>query len=130
MSTELSITTDQLTEQGYTYVGLCDDVPLLEGCRATVGDRKIAVFHRLTGFSAIDAFCPHKAGPLHDGLVSDDCVTCPLHSWRINLDDGHVLGQEDMSVPVHELQTVDGQIWVKLNQKEASTGGALCDGDC
>jgi nitrite reductase (NADH) small subunit len=39
---------------------------------------------------ATDNRCPHKGGPLADGIVSGDSVVCPLHAWRINLIGGAV----------------------------------------
>ena len=44
------------------------------------------------GFRAIDGNCPHRGGPLSDGLVADSCVTCPLHNWRVDLTTGEVVG--------------------------------------
>lgn len=55
--------------------------------RATGGD--IAVFRTLDDkvFALRDS-CPHKGGPLSQGIVHGDKVACPLHDWRINLETG------------------------------------------
>ena len=52
----------------------------LDGLGAGAGDR----------FLAVDNQCPHKAGPLADGIVTGTSVVCPLHTWKISLDDGRV----------------------------------------
>ena len=41
-------------------------------------------------FLAVDNQCPHKAGPLADGIVTGTSVVCPLHTWKISLVDGCV----------------------------------------
>ena len=75
----------------WTRVGRIDDIPLLEGRSTSVDGRRIAIFRLLDGFAAIDAHCPHAAGPLADGIVADSCVTCPLHGRRFDLATGEAL---------------------------------------
>jgi nitrite reductase (NADH) small subunit len=67
------------------------DVPLGEGRAVTVGDRRIAIFHTPTGWYALDDACPHRGGPLADGVLADRCVTCPLHERRFDLETGAAL---------------------------------------
>ena len=71
------------------WIAVCalDDVPVL-GARVlkrTVGD-DIAVFRNAVGgvFALLDR-CPHKGGPLSQGIVYGDRVACPLHNWQISL---------------------------------------------
>lgn len=67
------------------------DVPLGEGRPVTVGDRRVAVFHTASGWYALDDACPHRGGPLSDGILADRCVACPLHDRRFDLADGAAL---------------------------------------
>lgn len=94
-------------------VGRVEDVPLLEGRSVAVGDRRIAVFRTAQGFHALDDACPHRGGPLADGLVADSCVTCPLHGWRFELRSGAALGAHP-GVAVHEVLERDGELWLRL----------------
>jgi nitrite reductase (NADH) small subunit len=94
------------------------DVPALEGRSAEVGDRRIAIFRLADRWAAIDAECPHRQGPLQDGLVADNCVTCPLHNRRFDLSTGKGIGSDD-SVEVHEVALRDGGLWVRLARNEA-----------
>jgi nitrite reductase (NADH) small subunit len=97
----------------WTLVGRIEDIPLLEGRSTSVDGRRIAIFRLLDGFKAIDARCPHAAGPLADGIVADSCVTCPLHGRRFDLDSGEALnGPEQVSV--HEVRVSEGELWVRL----------------
>ena len=75
-------------------IGATADVPLLEGRAVTVGDRRVAIFRLPDGWAAVDAACPHRGGPLQDGLVADSCVTCPLHGRRFDLRSGAQLGRD------------------------------------
>jgi nitrite reductase (NADH) small subunit len=106
-------TADELREEGFVDVGAAGDVPRLEGRRATVEGRRVAVFRLPDGFAATDAACPHKGGPLSDGIVADDCVSCPLHNWRLNLRTGVVVGQ-DVTMPIHHVVEQGGRLWVRL----------------
>lgn len=102
-----------LAAAGYTDVGSASDVPMLEGRSATVDGRRVAVFRMPTGFAVTDAACPHKGGPLSDGLVADGCVTCPLHNWRLDLTTGEVTG-DDTVVPIHDVVVADDRLWVRI----------------
>ena len=53
--------------------------------------------------------CPHKQGPLSEGIVHDRKVTCPLHNWVFSLETGEALG-EDGSIPVYPVMVQNGRI--------------------
>ncbi len=97
----------------WTLVGRVDDVPMLEGRTTSVDGRRIAIFRLPDGLAAIDAHCPHAAGPLADGIVADSCVTCPLHGRRFDLSTGEALNGPE-TVAVHEVRVDEGEIWVRL----------------
>jgi len=67
------------------------DVPLGEGRQVTVDDRRVAIFHAHSGWYALDDSCPHRGGPLSDGILADRCVACPLHDRRFDLATGSAL---------------------------------------
>jgi nitrite reductase/ring-hydroxylating ferredoxin subunit len=77
------------------YACRVDDVPLGEGRAVTLGDRRIALFRTPNGWYALDAVCPHRGGPLADGIVSDRAVICPLHERRFDLATGAPLSSKD-----------------------------------
>ncbi len=103
-----------LASDGWVRVASIHDLPLLEGRRTTIDGHKVAVFKLTDGLAAIDAVCPHKAGPLQDGLVADNCVTCPLHDRRIDLATGQMIGYEG-AVHVHEVLQQGDDVWVRLS---------------
>jgi len=68
-------------------------IPLGEGRTFEVGTERIAVFHTRSGeLFATQADCPHRNGPLADGLLGGDTVICPLHSWKFDLRTGQLTG--------------------------------------
>lgn len=72
----------------WTRIARCDDIPLREGRTVKVGNRQVAIFNLGDRFLAVDNRCPHKGGPLADGIVSGASVVCPLHAWKISLETG------------------------------------------
>ena len=62
-----------------------ETIPVKEGRRVKYGDQEIALFNLGGQYRALDNQCPHKAGPLADGIVAGRAVFCPLHNWKINL---------------------------------------------
>ena len=99
----------------WVEVGKVTDIPLLEGRSVLVDGRRIAVFHLPGCWAAIDAACPHRGGPLSDGLVADRCVTCPLHGRRFDLRTGEQLAGDD-AVAVHDVEVREGALWVRLRR--------------
>lgn len=97
----------------WTAIGRVADVPPLEGRSVTVAGRRIAVFRLLDGWAAIDGDCPHRGGPLSDGILGERCVTCPLHGRRFELDSGMQAGGEDR-VGVHEVVESRGSLYLRL----------------
>ena len=81
------------------------------------GGQEIAVFHTLDNqFYALVNSCPHKQGPLSQGIVHGTVVTCPLHSWNISLKTGEALGSGDEErgacVPTIPLRVDAGRIYL------------------
>ena len=92
------------------------DVPML-GSRVVDSDGhgRIAVFRTSTDeIFAMRDKCPHKAGPLSQGIVHGKTVTCPLHSWKIQLEDGQVV-PPDVGCVKHFATKVDnGEVFLAL----------------
>ncbi|MCT7660140.1 nitrite reductase small subunit NirD [Mycobacterium deserti] len=95
-------------------LGSVDQIPVGEGRTFAVGDGQIAVFRLRDGsLRAIDALCPHKGGPLADGLADDRVVVCPLHGHTFDLCTGNETGADPMSVRSYPVSVVDGTLRVK-----------------
>jgi nitrite reductase (NADH) small subunit len=70
-------------------------IPEGEGRTFDVGEAKVAVFHGRDGrLFATQAECPHRGGPLADGLLGGTTLVCPLHEWTFDLLSGMALQGE------------------------------------
>jgi nitrite reductase (NADH) small subunit len=82
-----------MTEHCWIWVTEAANVPPREGRSVTVAGRELAIFNLGDGrFTAVDGRCPHKGGPLADGIVSGDTVVCPLRLEGV-FTSGQVEGQ-------------------------------------
>lgn len=71
-----------------TRIAAPADIPLGEGREFVVGTRIVAVFRTADGWSAIDGICSHAGGPLAQGKITGNVVTCPWHGWQYKLPSG------------------------------------------
>lgn len=82
-----------------------DNIPLREGRSVKIASREIAIFNLGDRFLAVENRCPHKGGPLSEGIVSGNAVVCPLHAWKIALECGTVTKPADTRKSVQTFQT-------------------------
>ena len=75
----------------WVRVARCQDIPLREGRAVRLGSREIAIFNLGERFLAVANQCPHRGGPLADGIVSGGRVVCPLHLSQFDLRTGQVM---------------------------------------
>ncbi|MEK4922676.1 nitrite reductase small subunit NirD [Cytobacillus sp. FSL R5-0569] len=67
------------------------ELPKKIGKTVRIGEKEIAVFKLSSGkILAVENRCPHKGGVLSEGIVSGEFVFCPMHDWKICLEDGKV----------------------------------------
>ncbi|MBU2994772.1 nitrite reductase small subunit NirD [Octadecabacter sp. 1_MG-2023] len=91
-------------------------VKTAHGCVAIFRNAKDEVF-------ALDNACPHKNGPLAEGIVHGNAVTCPLHNWVISLETGMVQGPDEGQVATYPARVEDGRILLDvafLKQREVA----------
>lgn len=92
-------------------IGALEDVPqrgarvvkTAQGCVAVFRSADDEVF-------AISDRCPHKGGPLSEGIVHGHAVTCPLHNWVFNLETGMAQGADEGAVATYPVRVADGRI--------------------
>jgi len=99
----------------WTRIVALDEIPRL-GARVIKTDTmEIAVF-RTSGDEvfAINNACPHKQGPLSEGIVHGQSVTCPLHNWNIDLASGEALGADEGCTNTFPARIDDGVVYIDL----------------
>ena len=100
---------------------LVKDIPVLGSrCVARAQGMDVAVFRNGQDevFALLDR-CPHKGGPLSQGIVFGTSVACPLHNWTIGLADGCAQAPDEGCTPRFSVKVVDGA--VHLNGHELAT---------
>ncbi len=102
-------------------IGTIDDIPLRGARCVKTPLGKIGVFRTAENeVFAIEDHCPHKGGPLTQGIVHGKAVTCPLHNWVISLETGHALGADEGAVKTISLRNIDGQLSIMLESMLAA----------
>ena len=96
-------------------IGALEDIPRLGSriVRTELGD--IAVFR--TSDDAVFALrdrCPHKGGPLSQGIVHGKRVTCPLHNWVIELQSGEAVAPDVGCATRYAVRVEGGRLWLEL----------------
>jgi nitrite reductase (NADH) small subunit len=104
-----------MNARGWTPITNIENVPLREGRAVKVGDTEIAIFRLDHRYLTIENKCPHKGGPLCDGIVSGTTVVCPLHGQRFDLETGMpVLASQPGCVAIFPTRVEGGVIFVDL----------------
>ena len=97
-----------------TNLGSISRIPVGQGRCYVVGAEEIAVFRQRDGrLFAIQNRCPHRQGPLSEGVMGGGRVICPLHAHRFNLEDGTGSEPEEC-VKVYGVEERKGEILLSL----------------
>jgi nitrite reductase (NADH) small subunit len=103
-----------------TWKPICrvDDIPVLGARRVQRAQGlEVAVFR--TEFDEVFALldrCPHKGGPLSQGIVFGHSVACPLHNWTIGLCDGQAAAPDEGCTPKFQVKVEDGQVFLNADE--------------
>lgn len=92
-------------------IAAIDDIPQRGARVVKTSEGCVAVFR--TGDDEVFALnnaCPHKAGPLAEGIVHGKSVTCPLHNWVISLETGEAQGSDEGRVATYPARVENGRI--------------------
>jgi nitrite reductase (NADH) small subunit len=95
-----------------------DDIPMLGARRvAREGAVAVAVFRTAEDkvFALLDR-CPHKGGPLSQGIVFGESVACPLHNWTIGLNDGCAKAPDEGCVQRFAVRVENGRVSLDANE--------------
>jgi len=100
----------------WVYLCTVEDIPRLGSRVVERSGGNIAVFR--TGddrvFALLDR-CPHKAGPLSQGIVHGETVTCPLHSWNIDLSSGEAKAPDTGCARRFPVKVEGGEVFLGLS---------------
>lgn len=98
-------------------VAKLDEIPALGARTVETDSMTIAVFRNSEDkVFALKDECPHKKGPLSQGIVHGTTVTCPLHNWKIQLDSGEAIAPDEGCTNVFDTKIEDGVVYIKYRQ--------------
>ena len=96
------------------------NIPVRQGRVVRFGSLELAIFNLGGAFRAVESRCPHKRGPLADGIVAGDDIICPLHNWRLSLDSGFVKqpeGEKQSCVKTYPCRSEGGIVMVAVPEE-------------
>jgi len=96
-------------------VGALQDIPKLGARVVEMADGNIAVFRTENDeVFALRDRCPHKGGPLSQGIVHGKKVACPLHNWNIHLESGLAVAPDEGCAAAYPVRIDNGRIYLSL----------------
>ncbi len=100
-----------MNTENWIQIGTLDDFPR-QGARIVVtATKEIAVFRTLDDqVFALDNRCPHKGGPLAQGIVHGHRVTCPMHGWAIALESGEAVAPDVGGAHRYDIKVDQGRV--------------------
>jgi nitrite reductase (NADH) small subunit len=118
----MSIANEVVSDPIFVAVCRLADIPVL-GARVWPRpgdpDGNVAVFRTAADrVFAVRDRCPHKGGPLSQGIVFGDRVACPLHNWTIELRDGCAVAPDEGCARTFAVRVADGVVHVALAAPE------------
>jgi nitrite reductase (NADH) small subunit len=102
----------------WVEVGQINDIPKLGARVVQTGQGDIAVFRNSQDeIFALRDKCPHKGGPLSQGIVHGKTVTCPMHNWKISLASGEAMAPDQGCSGVYAVKLEGEKIFLNLNKE-------------
>ena len=97
----------------FVDIGSLDDIPA-QGARVVrTAQGCVAVFRAADDrVFALEDRCPHKGGPLSEGIVHGTFVTCPLHNWVFDMNTGQAQGADEGMVRTWPVKVQEGRILI------------------
>ncbi|MEN8206901.1 MAG: nitrite reductase small subunit NirD [Pseudomonadota bacterium] len=103
----------------WTEIAKLEDIPRLGSRVLKTDTMNIALFRTASDeVFAIRDECPHKGGPLSQGIVHGTSVTCPLHNWKIDLASGEALVPDEGCTNTFVTKIEDGRVFLALSAPE------------
>ncbi len=104
-----------MANQDWIEIGTLDDIPQMGARVIETKNGDIAVFRTADdSVFALRDECPHKQGPLSQGIVHGTKVACPLHDWKINLDTGIAVAPDEGCAASYPVKNENGKIMLSL----------------
>ena len=97
----------------FVDIGSLDDIPRQGARLVKTAQGCVAVFRTMDDqVFALDDRCPHKGGPLSEGIVHGTSVTCPLHDWVFDMNTGSAQGADQGTVRTYPIRVQQGRVLI------------------
>ena len=97
----------------FVDIGSLDDIPAQGARLVKTAQGCVAVFRTADDrVFALEDRCPHKGGPLSEGIVHGTSVTCPLHNWVFDMNTGQAQGADQGIVRTYPVKVQGGRILI------------------
>ncbi|MBE0693491.1 MAG: nitrite reductase small subunit NirD [Aquamicrobium sp.] len=101
---------------GWIAIGTVNDIPLRGARCVDTPHGRIGVFRTADGrVFAMENRCPHRGGPLTEGIVHGASVTCPLHNWVFSLETGEAQGADEGRVRTFPVRIDGDRLFIALD---------------
>jgi len=101
---------------GWIAIGTVNDIPLRGARCVDTPHGRIGVFRTADGrVFAMENRCPHRGGPLTEGIVHGASVTCPLHNWVFSLETGEAQGADEGKVRTFPVRIDGDRLFIALD---------------
>ena len=98
----------------WVRVASTDEIAEGTGKEVVAGDRIIAVYHAGGTYQALDGICPHAGGPLGNGKLNGNIVTCPWHGWQFDVTSGQHCLNAKLHQPCFPVKVEGSDIFIEL----------------
>lgn len=113
---DMHVIDKMLEDAGWIPVGSLLDIPRLGARVVRTADGDIAVFRTADDqVLAVRDKCPHRGGPLSQGIVYGHRVACPLHNWSVDLETGSVVAPDEGCTPRYPIRVEEGVVYLALH---------------
>jgi nitrite reductase/ring-hydroxylating ferredoxin subunit len=104
-----------ISNDEFVVVGRVSDFAPGAGKMVIVGGRHVALFRLGDQFFALDNMCLHRGGPLCEGPIAGEVVTCPWHGWSYQIRTGTMVQDPRVGVSTHQVRITGDAVAVRLS---------------
>lgn len=105
---------DPVVQKDFVVVGVVSEFTPGQGKMVVVNGRHVALFRLGEEFFALDNLCLHRGGPLCDGPIANNVVTCPWHGWSYQIKTGMMVQDPRVGVSCHDVRIDGDRVSVRL----------------
>jgi len=108
-----------MSSEAWIEVGSVIDIPRLGARVVETANGNIGIFRTADDeIFALRDSCPHKGGPLSQGIVHGKRITCPLHNWVLELETGEAIAPDEGCAASYPVKIEDGKVYLALSNKK------------